>query len=207
MSNFLSNKTSIFDWSIDALYRANFEKLAVVLHLIHISKFLFLQNLYSNRIVQHSMNYFPKQLDKRWIERKFKIKSSTLTNIQTSPSNLSWFNLLLLMQLMTYTMKNYALFRFYLKSKVFNNHIILFSVISFSDGSSPITLTDAGTGDATKLVYGGDVPLADSSNFSPTKTYKCSATFSSSAISVDSADFDISPLGKNLLSGSLPNTF
>ena len=106
---------------------------------------------------------------------------------------------------MTYSMKNYALFRFYLKSKVFNNHTILFSVISFSDGSSPITLTDAGTGDATKLVYGGDVPLADSSKFSPTKTYKCSATFSSSAISVDSADFDISPLGKILL--SLPNTF
>ncbi|KAL5252519.1 hypothetical protein ACHWQZ_G015335 [Mnemiopsis leidyi] len=66
-------------------------------------------------------------------------------------------------------------------------------VISFSDGSSPITLTSSGA-DATKMTYGGDVPLADSSKFSPTKTYKCSASFSTSTLSVDSADFDISPL-------------
>jgi hypothetical protein len=72
----------------------------------------------------------------------------------------------------------------------------IFSVISFSDGTSPVQLTASGSPTSTKMTFGGDIPLSNINVFSPTKTYKCSAKFESSSLTVESANFDITPLSK-----------
>ena len=72
----------------------------------------------------------------------------------------------------------------------------IFSVISFSDGTSPVQLTASGSPTSTKMTFGGNIPLSNINVFSPTKTYKCSAKFDSSSLTVESANFDITPLRK-----------